>query len=525
MGSEPETPTRGAVVNAVLMATLIGAFIRAVHVVPVDFPLNDGGLFFAMTRDLVANGFAIPATTSYNGADIPFLYPPLGFYLAGIVSLTGMDLFTVFRFVPLIVSILTIPAVYLLGTVALPSRFAALLATVAFAVVPRSFEWLIAGGGLTRGLGMLFAILTLWAALRLERQPSARRVVVLGVLAALTALSHPAAVAITGIWLVVILVTARARRGRLFARFLGAATVAIVAVSPWLLDMLITHGVAGILGAAQSGSNLAASIQHLLGFDVTGEPYVTLIGVFALLGIVVRASSRDWRLALWMSVILIDPRSGPTYVAPIVACAAAIALTEIIVPRLGARDLASGMVWPDASIGGAARLTLAGVLVLGVAGAIAARTAPLTPLFALPQDTRAAMVAVADVTPPDARIIVVGGTGWWVDATAEWFPVLAGRQSVATVQGAEWLGKGTWEPAVDRHVELQVCAQESVECFAAWRAEYAPAAGFVFLPRGVPGFSESGAECCPALRDALPLSGYRVVFDQPGGTLLAVPGG
>jgi hypothetical protein len=44
---------------------IIGGYIRLVAVLKSTFPINDGGLFYIMTRDLAANNWQIPAYTSY----------------------------------------------------------------------------------------------------------------------------------------------------------------------------------------------------------------------------------------------------------------------------------------------------------------------------------------------------------------------------------------------------------------------------------------------------------------------------
>ena len=66
-----------------------------------------------MTRDLQANGFLIPAVTSYNGGGLPFAYPPLGFYLAGSLQIFGWRSFGLMRWLPLIFNLLCIPVFYL----------------------------------------------------------------------------------------------------------------------------------------------------------------------------------------------------------------------------------------------------------------------------------------------------------------------------------------------------------------------------------------------------------------------------
>ncbi len=48
-----------------ILAMIIGGYIRLVAVLKSTFPINDGGLFYIMTRDLAANNWQIPAYTSY----------------------------------------------------------------------------------------------------------------------------------------------------------------------------------------------------------------------------------------------------------------------------------------------------------------------------------------------------------------------------------------------------------------------------------------------------------------------------
>lgn len=81
-----------------------------------DFPLNDGGMFYTMTEEIKSSNFKMPYYTSYNGALIPFAYPPLSFYIvASISSVFSVPLITLFYLLPLLVSLLTVPAFYLVA--------------------------------------------------------------------------------------------------------------------------------------------------------------------------------------------------------------------------------------------------------------------------------------------------------------------------------------------------------------------------------------------------------------------------
>src|SRR5512144_2524036 len=51
---------------------LFGLAVRIFPPMLVGFPINDGGMFLVMIRELRANGFLLPALTNYNLSSIPF---------------------------------------------------------------------------------------------------------------------------------------------------------------------------------------------------------------------------------------------------------------------------------------------------------------------------------------------------------------------------------------------------------------------------------------------------------------------
>ena len=63
-----------------MLAVLLGGFVRFLPVVMAGFPVNDGGMFYVMIEELKANHFLLPAFTDYNLAGIPYAYTPFGFY-------------------------------------------------------------------------------------------------------------------------------------------------------------------------------------------------------------------------------------------------------------------------------------------------------------------------------------------------------------------------------------------------------------------------------------------------------------
>ena len=127
-----------------LIVMLVGFTIRLAAPLQSSFPLNDGGLFYVMIVELQEAHYVLPGYVTYNTIEIPFAYPPLAFYVTGLlVDLLPISLLDLLRLLPAIVSGLTIPAFYNLAKEITSSKVQIVLAVFAFAVLPRDFAWLI----------------------------------------------------------------------------------------------------------------------------------------------------------------------------------------------------------------------------------------------------------------------------------------------------------------------------------------------------------------------------------------------
>ena len=138
---------------------------------------------------------------------------------------------------------------------------------------------------------------------------------------------------------------------------------------------------------------------------------------------------------------------------------------------------------------------------------LGAEAATLTSVSGAERD---AMRWVARNTPPESRFFVVPETGWPNDKVAEWFPVLAQRQSVATVQGTEWLPNGAFARSVGLYPPAQACGRTSA-CLDRWAAVSRAPFTHVFVPRA------PGGACCRRLSESLRADPrYARVVDGPG---------
>ncbi|HVX30210.1 MAG TPA: glycosyltransferase family 39 protein, partial [Nitrolancea sp.] len=168
-----------------------GALVRIGPVLMSSFPLNDGGMFMQAIIDLRHANFRLPDSLNYNGLPIAYAYPPLGFYIAGLTAAaTNASLVTILRIIPALFSLLTLGAFMLLAHDILRKRESVVIASLAFALVPRSHNWEIMGGGLTRSIGFFFAIIAIWQAYRLYTQRSRTTLILTALFGALACLSH-----------------------------------------------------------------------------------------------------------------------------------------------------------------------------------------------------------------------------------------------------------------------------------------------------------------------------------------------
>jgi hypothetical protein len=427
-----------------------------------------------------------------------------------------------------------LPLFVLLARALLPNERSVVAATFAFALIPRSFLWLIMGGGLTRSLGMLFTMAALWQAHALYTRRDWRLALTTALCAALAVLSHlgtaPFLVVSMGLmWLVF----GRHRHGVLASIAVGA--MVLVLTAPWWATVVATHGLAPFRAAqATGGSFLSGSdarwVVRLtlskLGLGTTGEPLFPLILALGIIGAIRELSWGRVLLPMWWGLIFFtDIRAPGTYASLPIAMLAGIAASEVLLPVL--RDWRPAN-WPAPLPRALSRVTparwsavvLAGLVGYGTFAALL-RTpsipSELHVLTSLDSADRAAMAWVARSTPRDARVLVVTGANWPNDRIAEWFPVLAARRSVATVQGSEWLPNAEYDRRYSNSETLAACAARDVSCVEQWATQTRTSFSHLYVPKTEGANGMPGDDCCTNLvASASTDLRYRRIYDGPG---------
>jgi asparagine N-glycosylation enzyme membrane subunit Stt3 len=512
--------------SEVVASAVVAVAAISVRVVPAlasgGFPLNDGGLFYTMARNLQANSFLIPANTTYNGGDIPFAYPPLSIYLVALLhAVLPVGLADLFLWLPVILSCLGVAALYFLARELLPTRFHALVATAAFGVVPESYMQIIEGGGMARALGLLLALLAAGWALRYLRRGGRRDGVAAAVAGGLAVLSHPNAALFTV--MAVVLLTAHVRNFGRGARILvGVAVVS----APWWASVAIRLGPMRLVSTGSLQGPLAGALgglSELMFFAIGQEFFVPLVGLAGLLGLLLCLHRRSGLLAVWLILeLVIDQRLGAMYAMVPLCLAAAYGVCDVVLPAfLRVTEYGDGLmpaaVWRSAPV----RDGLLMALYMVALGSLVADLTSYSTDHAVPAATRAAYQWVVVNTPPGARFAVISGSANGQDGVQEWFPALTDRISEATPQGLEWLGADKWLSAYKDNVTLQGCASQTAACLLDWAAARGATPGYVFLPKGQLMGIGSPGDCCSSLRTSVLASPrFAVVYDGDGATIV-----
>lgn len=471
------------------LAIILGVIVRYQFISHTKFPLNDGGYFFQMTEELVENNFRLPVYTAYNDGDIPYAYPPMAFYLiGGLHKFLNIPLISLFRYLPATVSVLTLPAFYLLSKKFLEDRFLRVAALYLFAMLPRSFEWFVMGGGVTRSLGFLFSLLAIKYIYELFSDAHQKKspTILAAVFSGLTVLSHPVTALFLIFSTILIYLFRENRIGNLRKGFLLSVWVLAI-TSPWWGTVVYRHGWAPFLGAGGTGHVNWFEIKNLLtlNFEFENPFFLSVYGVFAILGVFfVRGKSvKQLSIALFIGYIVM-PRGGVDLLSAYMALLAAQGVHAVLgglPPGLSTRSSGLPDVIAEYS---RAKVFLVFVFIYVFFAAYTYKYVQGKSSLHLTQSEDLAMQWIQRHTDNDAAFVVYPPRGerrfWWNDFRAEWFPALTHRVNFTTVQGYEWRGD-EFSRRVSRYVDLYFCDPPGVDCVESWAEDYGLSVEYVYI--------------------------------------------
>lgn len=399
-------------------------------------PINDGGMFYVMTNELIENHFSIPKVTEYNHSSIPYTYPPLAFYCAGLLHTAfGVDVLDVERVLPLIFNLAGILFFYWLAKELLQGKGQALVATIAFSISSTSFEWLIMGGGLARSPAYAFSILALYLLLHGIKNHRWKFVIAAGIICGLTFGFHIETGYFTFIlFIFTILYYARNRFGIL--ALISSIVLCALLYGPLFLMAVLQNGLQPYFYAMRGGAfNLLYSLGFLLKFDFFDTtPFIDVAGVLAFIGLFFMLKKKNFYVPVWLLLVCVfEARSSSRFGVIPVSILFSYAVYELIISRLPKTEFLFHQ--PLFSSNNVIALLCSLPVFLSVP-AIYVNESPL--LNSLTTADQQAMQWVKASTPATSNFAVIPATYWHADMVSEWFPALTDRASVLTVQGTEW---------------------------------------------------------------------------------------
>ncbi|GAB4420131.1 MAG: hypothetical protein Kow002_08310 [Anaerolineales bacterium] len=495
-----------------LTSILFSGLLYFLPAMLAGFPVFDGGLFYTMSEDLKAHQFILPAFTQYNLAGIPFAYPPLGFYVTALIStLFRIPALEILRWLPPLVSVLSLFAFYWMASEVLRSKLQAALATAFYGLLLDSLEWAIMGGGITRSFGFLFMFLTITSANRFFSQPRGLLAARTAVFGALAFLSHPETGLLAGS-MAVLLWFFRGRSKETFIRSVFIAFGVAILSAPWWWTVLSRHGLAPFLSAAQTSDDGTFHLAKLLVLNFSDGVFFNLTLAIGLVGLLAALAKKQYLLPLWWVLpFFIDPRGAGSVSAMAVAMLAGYGFDVLLAPALLALRSRTGAWHEDRFVVNSLLLIM---LYLFFGSGLSALDLAGKSLSAADQKT---MTWIDQNIPPESDLLLITGEQYSMnDPFQEWFPALTRQRSHTTLQGAEWTLAEEFFPFYGELVALQHCAD--LACVDEWGARTGVTHQYLLIKK-IPRENALHASLTSLLRSVRQSPAYELVYEQENAVL------
>ncbi|MBI5951996.1 MAG: glycosyltransferase family 39 protein [Chloroflexi bacterium] len=447
--------------SVVILAVCIGLIIRYPYFSAKDvFPVGDGGLFMEMIYSIKSNHYLLPSHVNYNSHQIPFVYPPLGFYLALLSSkVFGASVLQVVQLLPLVLNLLTIVCFVLLASELVKDRVELLLCSGIFSIVFQVYQWTAKGGGLSRSPGFLFTVLSLYFLLLYQRKGAKLYPAFAAVALGLVFMSHLewALIAVASIFVFVLAKGNEGFKKKIFDLLTLGFGAALVSM-PWWGTAVYRFGITPFVEAwnvAEMDTSqfvekfLAGSMfsVNVLTVEDYFLPFFGMIGfVFALF------YRRNLLLPVWLlGTYIVAPKNSPiSGLAPLV-----------ILIAIGLRSLDDILFYLLSQVGKKPSLTgslskipFSVIYLLAIIILAAQHLVGKPMLKAIKPVERSAMEYIEKNTSPDAEFVVLTPFDWHSADVAEWFPYLTKRRSLTTPQGLEWVSASEFNKIAGQVADL-----------------------------------------------------------------------
>jgi hypothetical protein len=458
----------------------IGIVFKLSFILTTKYPLNDGGLFYSIIRELQNNHFSLPFYTHYNQDLIPFVYPPFSFYLGGLLDqFSFLTLLDILRFVPFVFNVFTGLGIFVLARRLGLSKMTATFSMGAFLLLPESSGWLIMGGGLTRSVGLFFALCTVISVHRLYEQLNIKHLIIAAFFASLVCLTH-----LEMAWLaffsciLIFLFYGRNWRSILYSS--GLLLIVLILTSPWWVTILNRFGFDPFINAIR-GNRFDFDFQPGGGLlrlftRPTNELFFPIFGVLAIIGMVISLLRKSFFLPIWtLAIFILQPRGDFSKAILPLSILISIGIFQGVALIIRSHSIQDNR-W--------SRLFTALIFSFGLFYAMfSSWMSNRFSLESLTENDIQAMSWVMDNTPVTSKFLVVPLRAWSYDLSSEWFPVISQRNSVATAQGYEFVADNDFPLRLRISEDAHNCYLEGdVQCLINLTREYQINFDYIYLP-------------------------------------------
>lgn len=438
--------------SLLFIITTLGISVRLLNILAHPLPLNDGGLFYTMTQDLLANHYKIPVYTSYNQDSIPFAYPPLSFYLTALIhQLTHIPLMQLLRWLPFIYSSITILSFYYFAKKMTHSDYFSLLATLFFSLNISLYQWLIMGGGLTRSLGLIFALLTLAFATQIFTTSHLNRkyIFISSLFLGLTALSHTeqTLIAVISIPFIIKLKTTWKYT---FQTSLAIYCLGLLISLPWLGTVITHHDITPYTAALSTGGNFQYLISSVFNLNLASESVLPLFTIIGLSGLYLTTIKKNYLLSVWFFIILYQ-RNGFHLSNLILSLTSSLFLVWLYlkIANLPINSFNRSIqtfnfnqldrLLKNSHPNQATQIALGVIILIALSNNII-NTVTYPSANTLSPTKYQTLQNLNQNLPSNQKfIILTAAKTWAADPNQEWFPTLTRHHALNVVQGYEWI--------------------------------------------------------------------------------------
>lgn len=454
---------------------VVGVSLRIAPSLVAKYPLGLGGLFYTVVETIEQCGLlCYPEGIPYYGQNgVPFVYPPLGYYLTALLHtiVPGLSLLTTFKVVSIAVGI---GSVLLFAAVAhnVISRTGTLVAVLAYGTIPGAFVHLIGAPAAIRGAGLLFFMIGLLHLVRhREHLATPIHAAILAMWATLACLSHPVAgLCAIGTFGLGLLIAGVRRYDHVTAHLPWVGSYALTGftlASPFLW-LLFQRNQLDLLFTGAGSNNMTNSIAQAFLYNITGEPYTDVWGALSIIGLIYSLLRKEWFIfgAFFFTLL-----AAPAYFNLFPCVFLALIVGEYVSSsRFGLPDTPT-IGWLKIPLWVTA-LLLVGTYTFGAASSYSIpKTTPKVGRFVGQHDE---LVKLAPETIKGFK---------WLDRNAhshervlyispppkqpnvEWGPALSHTQAAMMPFGAEWLGKFKDWWNLNRTLANETCVGQAVALF------------------------------------------------------------